>query len=91
MISATLHRLCRNDRHMIRWICGVKLYDHPDIDVLHTKLGILDLSVMVRERRSRWYGYVMQSSGMINRVRNLTIVGKKGPGRSKKTWLECVK
>ena len=51
MTSAALHRLCRNDRAMIRWICGVKPSDDPSMDKLHAKLGICDLAILVRERR----------------------------------------
>ena len=40
MTSDALHRLCRNDRAMIRWICGVKPSDDPSMDDLHAKLGI---------------------------------------------------
>ena len=35
-----LQRLCRNDRLMIRWICGVKPHDEISIDVLCARLGI---------------------------------------------------
>ena len=66
MTSDTLHRLCRNDRAMIRWICGVKPSDDPSMDDLHAKLGICDLAVLVRERRLRWFGHVMRSNGEIN-------------------------
>ena len=91
MTSDALHRLCRNDRAMIRWICGVKLSDDPSMDDLHAKLGICDLAVLVRERRLRWFGHVMRSNGEINRVRSRPVPGRKGPGRPKKTWDECVK
>ena len=91
MTSAALHRLCRNDRAMIRWICGVKPSDDPSMDELHTKLGICDLAILVRERRLRWFGHVMRSNGEINRVRSRPVPGRKGPGRPKKTWEECVK
>ena len=91
MTSAALHRLCRNDRAMIRWICGVKLSDDPSMDELHAKLGICDLAILVRERRLRWFGHVMRSNGEINRVRSRPVLGRKGPGRPKKTWEECVK
>ena len=74
MSSAAHHRLCRNDRHMIRWICG---FQNHDIDVLHAKMGILDLSDMVCKRRLRWFGHVNCSTGEMNRVRNMTIVWKK--------------
>ena len=89
--SDALHRLCRNDRAMIRWICGVKPSDDPSMDDLHAKLGKCDLAVLVRERRLRWFGHVMRSNGEINRVRSRPVPGRKGPGRPKKTWDECVK
>ena len=91
MTSASLHRLCRNDRAMIRWICGVKPSDDPSMDELHAKLGICDLAILVRERRLRWFGHVMRSNGEINRVRSRPVPGRKGPGRPKKTWEECLK
>ena len=91
MTSAALHRLCRNDRAMIRWICGVKPSDDPSMDELHAKLGICDLAILVRERRLRWFGHVMRSNGEINRMRSRPVPGRKGPGRPKKTWEECVK
>ena len=91
MTSAALHRLCRNDRAMIRWICGVKPLDDPSMDELHAKLGICDLAILVREHRLRWFGHVMRSNGEINRARSRPVPGRKGPGRPKKTWEECVK
>ena len=60
MTSTALHRLCRNDRAMIRWICGVKPSDDPSMDELHAKLGICDLAILVRERRLKWFGHVMR-------------------------------
>ena len=91
MTSDALHRLCCNVRAMICWICGVKPSDDPSMDNLHARIGIWDLAVMVPERRLRWFGHVMRSSGEINRVRSRPIPGRKGPGRPKKTWDECVK
>ena len=91
MTSTALHRLCHNDRAMIRCICGVKPSDDPSMDELHAKLGICDLAILVRERRLRWFGHVMRSNGEINRVRSRPVPGRKCPGRPKKTWEECVK
>ena len=91
MTSTALHRMCRNDNAMIRWICGVKPSDDPHMADLHTKLGLLDLRVVIRERRLRWFGHVSRSSGEINRVRKRSVNGKRGPGRPKKTWWENVK
>ena len=91
MTSDALHWLCRNDRAIIRWICGVKPSGDSSMDDLHAKLGICDLAVLVREYRLRWFGHVMRSNGEINRVRSKPVPGRKGPGRPKKTWDECVK
>ena len=91
MTFAALHRLCHNDRAMIRWICGVKPSDDPSMDDLHAKLGICDLAVLVRERRLRWFEHIMRSNGEINRVRSRPVPGRKGPGQPKKNWDECVK
>ena len=90
LTSAALHRLCCNNRDMIRWICGVKPSDDLSMDELHAKLGICDLAILVRDRRLRWFGHVMRSNGEINRVRSRPVPGRKGPGRPKKTWEECV-
>ena len=70
---------------------GLKSSDYPSMDDLHAKLGICDLAVLVWERRLRWFGHVMRSNGEINRVRSRPVPGRKGPGRPKKTWDECVK
>ena len=78
-------------------ICQISKYllkcksDDPSMDELHAKLGICDLAILVQERRLRWFGHVMRSNGEINRVRSRPVPGRKGPGRPKKTWEECVK
>ena len=38
-----LQRLRRNDRSMIRWICGVRPQDHINSNDLLTKLGLADI------------------------------------------------
>ena len=91
MTSDALHQLCRNDCAMIRWICGVKPSDDPSMEDLHAKLGICDLAILVWEHQLRWFGHVMRSNGEINRVRSRPVAGRKGPGRPKKIWDECVK
>ena len=91
MESASLHRLCRNDRAMVRWICKVKTTDNISSADLYSRLDLCDLSVVVRERRLRWFGHVMRSSGAINWVRQLKPDGYRPPGGSKNTWYGCVK
>lgn len=91
MTTKDLERLCRNDHAMVRWICRVKPTDTPDINALHTKLGVRDLKVLVRQRRLRWFGHVMQSSDEINRVRTRQISGKRSKACNMKKWDGCVK
>ena len=86
MSKLDLNRLRRNDRAMIRWICGVKPLDNPSMGELHSKLGLHEIAVIVRERRLRWFGHVtsMRSSGEINRVTEMTVAdNKKGQGRQR--------
>ena len=91
MSSEALHRLCRNDRAMIRWMCHVRTSDEPDMMELQTKLGIEDLTTVIRKRRLRWFGHVERSTAEISKVRSMHIAGKRGLGRPGKTWSECVR
>ena len=91
MSSDACHKLCRNDRAMVRWICGVRPSDEPNMEELHKKLGLEDLTILIRRRRLRWFGHVERSSGEISRVRSMQIDGKRGHGRPRKTWSECVR
>ena len=75
---------------MIRWMCRVKPSDDIPMDKLNAKLGLDDLTVLVRQYFFRWYGHVIRSFGEINRVIPRQISGRKGPGLPKKTWDECV-
>ena len=90
MTVATLNRLRRNDRAMIRWICNVKAKDEVSSDSLPSKLGIQDLDVVLRTSRLRWFGHVERSTGWIAKVRKLNVVAQKRPGRPKKTWDEVL-
>ena len=86
----TLQRLQRNDRAMIRWICGTKSGDRISSAVLLERLGLHDISDVVRSRRLRWYGHVMRSPGCINDVTHFNAPGDRSRGRPAKTWSSCV-
>ena len=78
-------RLERNDRAMLRWICGVK-----SVDSLYQRLGIAPLTTLLRSRRLRWFGHVSRSDGWINQCRNLDARGKRGKGRPRKSWDDVI-
>ncbi|XP_053405146.1 uncharacterized protein LOC128558896 [Mercenaria mercenaria] len=86
-----LQRLCRNDRSMIQWICGIKPNDDVPIAALYAKLGLQEVTEAIRTRRLRWYGHVIRASSCINSILSMSISNSKGRGRPRKTWLECVK
>ena len=83
-------RLERNDRAMLRWICGVKTSDRVSLDSLYQCLGIAPLTTLLRSRRLRWFGHVSRSDGLINQCRNFDVRGKRGKGRPRKSWNDVI-
>lgn len=86
--AEAIQRLRRNDRSMIRWICGTSS-DEASSDQLLERLGITDISVAICRQRLRWYGHVQRST-YLKAVSDLVIPGR-GRGRPRKTWQECVR
>ena len=86
-----LQRLRRNDRSMIRWICGTKPDDQVPTDVLYTRLGVQDVAETIRSRRLRWFGHVQRASSGIKTVMDLEVQGTRGRGRPRKSWMDCIK
>ena len=86
-----LQRLSRNNRSMVRWICGVRDDDEVSSDSLCAMLGVQEVTAALRTRRLRWYGHVERSSSCINSITSMTIPSARRRGRPKKTWSECVK
>ena len=60
----TKTNLQRNDRAMIRQICSIKLEDVARVSSSEL-LAKLELDLILRERRLRWFGHVEHSSGAI--------------------------
>ena len=84
-----LQRLCRNDRAMIRWICGVKPHDEVPMETLYTKLGFQEVAVALRTKRLRWS--CRRASSWTNSITSIAIPDPRGCGRPRKSWSECVK
>ena len=83
-------RLERNDRAMLRWICGVKISGRVSLDSLYQRLGIAPLTTLLRSRRLRWFRHVSHSDGWINQCRNFDVRGKRGKGRPRKSWNDVI-
>ena len=83
-----LQRLRRNDRSMVRRICGVRDDDEVSSDSLCAMLGVEEVTAALCTRRLRWYGHVARSSKCINSITRMTIPSTRRRGRPKKTWSE---
>ena len=71
---------------MIRQICNAKSEDVASIrsNKLLPQLEIDDLDVILMEKRLRWFGHVLRSSGAIKTA--CDIDGKRGSGRPEMSW-----
>ena len=49
-------------------------------------LGTVDLDLILKERRLRWYGHMKCSNGAVKTAFDIQVEGKCGPGRPKMTW-----
>ena len=85
-----LLRLRRNDRAMLRWICGVKASDNISSGKLLARLGLVDVAVELRARRLRWYGHVKRSEDLCS-ITDMELPGRRGRGTPLMTWLERVR
>ena len=88
--DSDLQRLQRNDRAMLRWICGVKAKDGIPSEDLLAKLHLVDATVELRTCRLRWFGHVKRSNELSS-VMDMALPGKRGRGRPLKTFEACVK
>ena len=86
-----LQRLCRNDRSMIRWICGVRDDDKVPSETLCAMLGVQEVKAALRTRRFGLFGHVAGSSSCTDSITSMTIPSTRRRGRPKKTWSECIK
>ena len=82
LTKTNLQHLQRNDRAMIRQICSIKPEDVATVK----SIELLGLNLILRERRLRWFGHVVHSSGAIRTACDIHIDGRRGAGRPKLTW-----
>ena len=83
-----LHRLKRNDRAMIRRMCGVTTKDQVSWQDVLERMQLDDLAKVLRIRRLRRHGHVEHSDGWLKKVQKINLTG--GRDRPKKTWTEAI-
>ena len=77
---------------MIRWMCNVSLKDGRSSDKLRDRLGISDITQMLRRNRVRWFGHVtrIDVGKPESACRHVVVEGKREQGRAKKTCSQLV-
>ena len=91
--SSHIMKLVRTERRMIRWMCGVKLCERVPSAELIQRIGVEEISVILRRHRLRWFGHV-ERKGENDWVKKCTMVlvdGVSKRGRPKKTWEEVIR
>ena len=81
------------DRRMLRFMAGIKLRDRvPSAEILG-RCGLKDVLGVMRVRRLRWFGHVKRRdrSEVLGRILDMTVEGRRPPGRPKKNWISCVR
>ena len=71
-------RLQRNERSMLRSMCGIRPDERVGSAAVCEKLGISELGNAIAKRRLRWFGHVERSSGWINQCQKVVV---EGPAR----------
>ena len=87
---SVLQRLQRNDRSMIRWICNTRARDRVPSSELLAKLGIVDITLLLRAHFLRWFGHVQWAHTCIKIVCDFPVPGRRRRGRPMKSWMICV-
>ena len=87
-----MQRLERAEKMMIRWMCGVTLHDGKTSEELRKRLAVVSVTDKVRQGRLRWFGHVERrdEGDWVSACRDMSVVGKRGRGRGRKTWNECI-
>ena len=77
---------------MAKWMCSISLsYRRPSEEILD-RLGIQDISVVMRQMRLRWFGHIerVEAENWVNKYRSLMIHGAAGKGKPRKSWKQVV-
>ena len=78
---------------MLRWTSGLTLLDRVRNEDVRKRMGVATLAEKTRENRLRWYGHVLrrEQSSVARRSLELTVAGKRPPGKPKQRWLDTIR
>ena len=81
--------LRRTERAMVRAMCGAKLMDKRNSEVLMEMLGLKNtLDGMARASGVRWFGHVLRrdENDILRKALDLKVEGQRKRGRPKVLW-----
>ena len=87
-----LHRLQRNGRGMIPWMCSVTTKDQVSLHNLLERMQLDNLTKVLRARRFRWHGHVEVAMAGWRKYRNsipqevVAVAALKKPAQRWVTW-----
>ena len=61
-----LSQLRRNERSMLQWLCHKKPKNNCSLTTLSGKLGLDELSVVIKQRHLQWMGHVPEVKSMLD-------------------------
>ena len=78
---------------MLKWMCEVTRRDKIRNKVIRGTSKVREISDKIQESRLRWYGHVMRRDEQYigRRVTEMDIQGRRGRGRPKQSWMDCIK
>jgi len=85
-------RLDVAEMRMLRWNWGVTRLDRIWNEVIRSKMKATEVSKKIQERRLQWFGHVERRDELYvgKKIDRIVVMGKRGRGRPKKKWSNCV-
>ena len=80
------------EMRMLRWMCGVTRRDRIRNEIIRGTTKVREISDKIQESRLRWYGHIMRRDEQYvgRRVMEMDVQGRRGRGRPRKRWMDCV-
>ena len=80
------------DSRILRYMAGVSLRDRVRSEDVAQRYGVKESSIVLKEKRLRWYGHVVrrEEGEPLNRVREVVVDGARPRGRPRMTWWKCL-
>ena len=70
-------RLQATERKMLRMICVVTLRDKMESTVIASKVGVDNLEEHLRQKRLRWFGYIVRRNEEVQKKKVLGVENRR--------------